>query len=240
MEKSFGRRIIRFIAVGLSITILSCLSACFDLGTFEEDGSHKGYYSSFGTVEGMFDGGEREYDIEDSLFSDYTVNNMGWKDEDDEVKDEEYLYIVLPFECEMKIESIALFVKSDIKTTLEINSFYYESESLAPAKIKYKSSPDTEIIEDTDEDGNPIEREVEIEYDDSMPEESIADAICETVSNEWSSFILGNFNQQGYGDGFLHTGKGGMIYVRINQNSGLFRDKETCSFKFINLLVRAV
>ena len=240
MKKSFGRRIIRFIAIGLSIAILFCLTGCFDLGSFEEDGSHEGYYDSFGTVVGLFDGGEREYDVEDSLFSDYTVNNMGWKDEDDEVKDEEYLYIVLPFEREMKIEGIALFVMSDKKATLEINSFYYENESFAPAKIKYKSSPDTEIIEETDEDGNTIEKEVEIEYDDPLPEESIADAICETVSNEWTSFVLGNFNQQGYGDGYLHTGKDGMIYIRINQNSGLFPEKETCSFKFINLLVRAV
>lgn len=238
---ALGKRVIRFIAVGLFIIILFSLSACFDLGAFEEDdGTHESYYSSFGTVEGLYDGGTREYKVEESLFNDYTVDNMDWEDDDDEVKDEEYLYIVLPFECEMKIESIALFVTSDETTTLEINSFYYENGSVAPAKIKYKSSPDTEIITEDDGEGNEIEREVEIEYDDPLPEESIADSVCETVVNEWSSFILSDFKQQGYEDGLLHTGKNGMIYIRINQNSGLFREKTACSFKFINLLVRTV
>ena len=240
MKFTFGKRIFRQIAVGLSIVILFSLSACFDLGAFEDTPGHKDYYDTFGEVEALFDGGSHKYDVEDSLFNDYSVNELGWEDEDDKVDVEDYVYIVVPFECEKRVQSLALFVRAGKDVTLTVNAFYFVNDTLAPKKIKYKTSPDTEIIIEKDENGNDVEREVPIEYDDPSETESIAYSEFSTVAGGWSSFMLQDFNQEGYTDGLLHTGQNGLLYIRINENSGQYPERETCSFDFIDLLVRAV
>lgn len=237
----FGKRIARLVTVALSLVAMLSLTACFDLGTFgDENGEHKDYYDSFGEIAGIFDGGKHGYDLEDSVFNDYTVNEMDWEDEDDEVKSEEYVYLVIPFKRAMQIESIGMFVGTDTNVDLSVAAFYYPNESYAPAKIKYKSSPDTEIVTVKDDEGNDVEVEVEIVYDDPDPSLAVAETTLYTVAGDWTDFLLENFMQEGYEDGLLHTGDNGLLYIRIDNNSGLYPDLATCSFTFINLLIRAI
>lgn len=215
--------------------------ACFDLGAFDGgNGEYEDYYDAFGVVTGLFDGGNHEYEVEKSLFNDYTVDKMDWEDEDDAVKSEEYVYIVIPFEKAVNIESIGLFLQAESDATLSVSAFYYQSVTEAPKKIRYKSSPETEIVIIQDENGNDVEQEVEIEYDDPPQQLSVAETTCDAHLGEWSSWILSDFMQEGYLDGLLHTGDDGVLYIRIDENSGLYSDKAACSFRFIDLLVRAV
>jgi|GEM_PF-670018 len=240
MKRKRIKRLIGYVCLTLSLVLSFSLTGCFDLGIFEgEYGEYQDYYDAFGDVEGIFYGGSHTYDVEESLFNEYTVNYLDW-DDSEEVESEEYVYIVIPFEREMKIESIALFISADTLDLLDINAFYYESDIFAPNKIKFKSSPDTEIVKVEDENGNEIEQEVEIVYDDPAPETSVARTICEPFEDDWSDFILSDFDQEGYNDGLLHTVDNGLLYIRINNNSGLFPESTACSLKFINLLVRAV
>lgn len=240
MKTTLVKRVIRRISIAISAVMLVFLSACFDLGAFEDVDSDSDYYDSFGAVKGLFESGNRSYDVKDSLFNDFTVENLDWENDEDRVDSEEYVYIVLEFKKAIKIESLALFLSANSDATIEIESFYYADETFAPKKIKYKSSPDTETVTVSDESGNEVTKEVEIVYDDLLSEQSVADATCDVINGEWSSFMLAEFKQAGYDDGLLHTGIGGLLYIRINDNSGLFPESETCSFKFINLLVRAV
>lgn len=241
MKRSFGKRIARLFAVALSLVVTTALTACFDLGSFgDENGDHEDYYDSFGEIAGLFDGGKHGYDLEDSVFNDYTVNEMGWEDEDDMVKSEAYVYIVIPFKSAMQIESVGLFVQTSVAADLSVSAFYYPNETYAPTKIKYKSSPDTEIVTVKDDEGNDVETEVEIVYDDPDPSLNVARTTFYAVAGDWSDFLLENFMQEGYEDGLLHTGDDGLLYIRIDDNSGLFPDRPTCSFTFINLLVRAI
>lgn len=241
MKRLNGESIARRLIAALLLVFIAPLSACFDLGTFEGgNGDYDDYDDTFGTVVGYFDGGQHDYDVERSLFNDYVIENMDWDDKDDEVKSEEYAYIVIPFEQGVKIESIALFFKGDTDADLNISVFYFESVLDAPRNLKYKTSPETEIIVEKDEEGNDVEREVEIIYDDPPEEISVTSATCEMIAGEWSSFMMSDFTQEGYEDNLLHTGKDGVLYLRINENSGLYKDKTAYSFRFIGLLVRAV
>lgn len=210
------------------------LSGCGpDLGVYSKEGETLDeYYDSFGDMKCLFDGGDHSYDVEDSLYNEKTINEFTWEDEDDAVEEEEYLYLIIPFNEELNIEAIVLFAYSEENIDVEINCFYFASESSTPQKIKYLSSPDTETKDD---------QEVEIVYDDPPKEASLVTVETSFVKEEWNNFVLGGFRHDFFADNYLHTNDGGLLYIRIENNSGFNRDTMTSvKFKFINLMVRAV
>ena len=228
----------RFLRAIPLISMLTLTGCGVDLGVFEKEDGYKSYYESFGDVDALYDGGSHSYDIEKSLFNADLIQGSNWADEDDEVKKEEYVYIILPFKKELKIECIALAFMSPFSSNLEFNMFYFVNSDYAPDKIKYLSSPDTEPI--YDDDGNYI-GEKEIEYDDPSKEESILSGNLSLIRGEWESYTFGDFKQGGYQDGYLHTGQDGLLYIRIENNSG--HNKETlvsATFTFVDLIIRAV
>ena len=228
----------RFLRIVPLILILALTGCGVDLGTFEKGDGYKSYYESFGDVDALYDGGKHSYDIEKSLFNADLIQGSSWADEDDEVKKEEYLYIILPFKKALKIECLALAFMSPFSSNIEFNMFYYVNSDYVPEKIKYLSSPDSEPI--YDDDGNYI-GEQEIVYDDPSKEESILSGSLSLIREEWTSYTFGGFKQEGYEDGYLHTGQDGLLYIRIENNSGY--NRETLSpvqFTFVDLIVRAV
>lgn len=227
-------RLIKLFTVFLIPTLLSGCGP--DLGVFEDE--NENYYDNFGKVTGLYDGGYHDYDIEESLYNKTTFNDLKWEKSEYEVSIEPYLYIVVPFEAELKIEAIVLFFYTTENVNVEISSFYFENNSVAPQKIKYLSSPDTEIVHDDETD---TDVEVEIDYDDPPKEKSLASVNMHFSKEEWYSFTLGDFKQRDYNDGCLHTAENGLLYLRVENNSGFNRDTMTSvNFSFINLLVRAV
>ena len=220
--------------LSLALLLASCGAS---LGKFDEDQSYETYYASFGDVKGLFDGGSHEYDIEDSLFNETTLEEMKWDDDDDAVKEEEYLYLVLPFEDALTISSIALNVKTTTDVSLELSLFYFVDDLSIGTKFRYLTSPEKETIYDTD--GNPIGEQV-VDYDEPPLDLAIQQGAMILAREEWSVFGFSDFNQRGFEDGYLHTLAGGSLYIRVENNSGWRKDElEPVSFTFINLLVRA-
>lgn len=224
----------------LALLLLSplTLNGCgIDLGVFDGEDGYKSLYESFGKVEGLYDGGSHSYKIEDSLFNSHTVEEFKCEDEDDEVVEEQYLYLILPFKKQLRVESIVLFFYSEESVTFDISTFYFVSEDYAPKKIKYLTSPDTEEVED--EEGH--KQEVPIEYDDPAISLSMTHSTMSLEKQTWDNIVFGDFKQEGYNDGYLHAGEDSLLYIRIENNSGFNRDTMTpVSLRFINLMVRAV
>ena len=216
-----------------------CLSACaVDLGSFEKSDGYQSYYDSLGDVTGLYDGGSHEYDVETSLFNKLTVEKYSWDKSDYQVYSEQYVYLIIPFEKALKIENIAFSLYCTEQATMSFSLFYFLGESEAPKKIKYWSSPDTEPI--YDEDDNII-GEKEIEYDDPDVSTAILRGEAELPKATWQSFGMANFRQEGYDDYYLHTGEDGLLYIRIENNSGWNRDTmEPTTFRFLNLMMRAI
>ena len=219
-----------------SFLLLSSLSLCgcgVDLGVFENEDGYQSLYESFGEVESLYDGGKHTYKIEDSLFNNETVDEFKC-----EVDEEQYLYIILPFEKQLQIESIVLFFYSEETVNFDISTFYFQGEDLAPKKIKYLSSPETEP--EYDDDDNYI-GEKPIIYDDPGKEESMTYSTMSLIREEWDSIVFGEFKQAGYSDGLLHTGEDALLYIRIENNSGFNKDTMSpVSLKFLNLMIRGV
>ena len=225
----------------LALLLLSplALNGCgIDLGVFDEnEDGYKSLYESFGKVESLYDGGSHSYKIEDSLFNSHTVEEFKCEDENDDVAEEQYLYLIFPFKKQLRVESIVLFFYSEENVTFDISTFYFVSEDYAPKKIKYLSSPDTEEFED--EEGH--KQEVPIEYDDPATSLSMTYSTMSLIRQDWDSIVFGDFKQEGYNDGYLHTGEDSLLYIRIENNSGFNRDTmEPVTLKFINFMVRAI
>ena len=223
----------------LALAAMACLSACaVDLGEFEKGDGYKSLYDSLGDVDALYDGGKETYDVEESLFNAKTVQEFKWEKEEYEVKQHQYLYIIIPFEKELRLENIALYAYTPVRVLLHLSVFFYEDPAEAPQKIKYLSSPDTKPI--YDDDGNVIGEEP-IEYDDPPVEEAILTGDVDLAREEWTSFVMANFKQPGYSDGYLHTVTDGLLYIRAENNSGFHRDDMTpITYSFVNLIMRSV
>lgn len=215
-----------------------CLSACGpNLGVFEKEDGYESYYAAFGDVKGLFDGGDHEYDVNDSLFNNKTVEKFSW-DDGDEVEQEEYVYLILPFKEALQIEDIAIYFYTDVNINVEISVFYFMSESSAPQSIRYLTSP--EPNPEYDEEGNLVD-EGDYVYDDPDVSTSIKHFSYSLIKEQWTSFVMEDFQQIGYQDGYLHTGVDGLLYIRIENNSGWNIDRlQHFSFSFINLIIRAI
>ena len=215
-----------------------CLSACgMNLGVFEKEDGYESYYAAFGDVKGLYDGGDHEYDINDSLFNSKTIEEFSW-DDGDEVEKEEYVYLILPFKEKLCIEDIAIYFYADIDANIEISVFYFQSESSAPQDIRYLTSPDPEP--EYDEEGNIIDEGPYV-YDDPDVETSVLNFPYSLRAEQWCSFVMEGFHQEGYDDKYLHTGEDGLLYLRIENNSGWNKDRlKHFSFSFINLIIRAI
>ena len=202
-----------------------------DLGVFEKKGLSE-YYDSFGDVQALYDGGSKTYDVEDSLYNKKTLDDYSWEKEEYKVEDQAYLYIIVPFKVELKIQAIILCFRSLSTVNLKLSCFYFQDDTYAPQKIKYLSSPDTEIVE---------EQEVEIEYNDPPVDVAIMTGETTLQSNKWTSLVFDRFQQAEHYDNYLYTNNDGLLYIRIENNSGFNRDTmESFTFSFTNLMVRAV
>ena len=223
--------------LGLLLVPSLLLSACsFDLGTaFEKSDNYKTYYDSFADVRAKYDAGlgvgaEDTYNIKNSLFNDYTVNNMGWDKDEYKVAERQYVYIIITFKEVLKVESLSLYFRATEANRSRVSAFYYVSDDLAPKKIKYLSSP----AEDPEADPP-------VTYDDPLISDANVSFELGFEKDAWKSVTFDKFKQVGYTDGFLHTGSNSVLYIRVENNSGHDRGTtEPVKFSFINLLVRAI
>lgn len=211
----------------IALACLSCLlsSCAVSLGKFDSKSDYNDYYDAIDDVTALYDGGEDTYSIEDSLFNDETVQNFSWEDEDDVVKQRQYLYIIIPFKEALTIEALVLYAMTPENVTMKVSLFYFEPGGPLPSEPKYLTSPD-------DEDPN---------YDDPLVGDSIVNGDVEFVRDEWQSIGFGYFAKQGYEDQKLHVQEDGKVYIRIENNSGWNKLTLTpITFTFINLIVRAI
>ncbi len=229
------------------------------MGVFDKSDNNLGfddYYASFGDVVGKYEKDnaftDDSYDIEKSITNDYILEFLEWEDDANKVEFRQYVYIVIPFKRDLKIEELALYLKTDdagANSLVEISAFYFKDSNSCPKdnELKKHSDPDTRTVTKKDEYGNDIQVEEEIEYADPKKELRIESATT-SVTNEFDSagaFTLKGFHQAGSEESFISDScimakKDSFLYLRIENNSALNRDLTPINISFINLLIRAV
>lgn len=232
-----------------SILSLFILSSCTpSMGVFDKEENNFGfddYYSSFGDIVGKYEENnsftDDSYDIEKSITNENIMEFLEWEDGAKKVEFRQYVYIVIPFERDLKIESLALYFASNSteprNVELEFSLFYFKDSDSCPKdnKLKKQSDPDTKT-----EDG----KEVVIEYGDPKKDDRIAYSTL-NVNHTFEDVYFENFHQTTTGDSYVSDNcllakEDSYLYIRVENNSALNRDMTPISISFMNLLVRAI
>ena len=169
----------KFIAISVAVLGTVTLTGCFDLGGFTND---EDYYNAFGDV-GLFYQKEidtKEYSIKDYFYNKATGEDFAYGDPKDSEPDEgkdipqlPYVYMVIPVENDLSMESFALYFNATQTCSLEVYFYVvdelpdfthvrlwgdpeYQPEEDDNGDIKYKQQVDANGVPMVDANGDPI------------------------------------------------------------------------------------
>ena len=236
------------------LVIAAC--GCEDLGAYE---STEEYYSSFGEVV-LIDGttkNKKEYSVEKYFYNKESREDF-LRGEDGAYKGVEhgdYVYMAIPFESSIDMDTIALFIQSKNDVTVYISVFVSDK-----IPTNFKAIADNQV--NSDSSGNDLTRQAgdetqntETVYDDPNPETRIGDVVVHLKNGKWNSFVLDTFQINGQTQKSIQIKDGQYILLQIRNNSGVRvfnEEKQTCvdqltglelpvaEIAMTNLLIRAL
>lgn len=244
MKRTLLKKLIRYLFIAPSLVLIVLLTSCNpDLGKYDKEDGYDGFLDDIGDISGIYEVQDGEdpnkfkfettkYDLEDSITNEYIMQTLACQESDKEVAFKQYVYIVIPFKNDLKIESLALYVKANTKTEtkLSFSAFYFKDEDSCPETNKLKKMSDAD-------DGT---------YSDPVETDCVASASV-NVGNYYDSFVLSGFHQTAdigksyVADNCLLAEEDSFLYLRVENNSALNKATMTpVEISFINLLVRAI
>ena len=121
---TFKKKVVSCIAICISAILMIAVCGCEDLGEYE---STEEYYDSFGVIV-LINGTSREsksYSVKDYFYNEDSREDFLKGDDGvyKGVEHSDYVYIAIPFEKNIEIDSLALYVQSRIDTTVYMNVY---------------------------------------------------------------------------------------------------------------------
>ncbi len=209
---TFKKSVSTCIAICLMATLVVAMSGCDDLGAYEDT---EEYYSAFGDV--VMIGGTtedtEEYSVEKYFYNKESRENF-LNGEDGAYKGvaySDYVYVAIPFESTIDIDTFSLYVQSQNNVTVYINVFVTD---YIPSN--WKSMADNEINHEGTGESSPTP-----EYDDPDPETRVGEITVHLKNGKWSSFLLDSFRVNGMTQKSMQIKDGQYILLQIRNNSGV-------------------
>lgn len=191
------------------VSLLSIgLCSCFDLGAYGSAGAdvkesnfkeyYKSYYENYGYIQ-MFSQNHKAtaYSMEESFFTNSTVNKFTWANDEREVPSHEYIYMGFKVEKDTDIGSISLYYKGDENYTEDtLNIYLYVLDKSSFKAVCAYNDPlfeldDNGLIKKDDND-----KPISIVYD--FPDKNTAITQKNvSVSKNWNSFTIQSFGSLG-------------------------------------------
>ena len=176
------------IAICMAVILAITACGCEDLGAYEDT---EDYYSSFGDVV-LISGTSRDvedYSIEEYFYNEESRENF-LRDENGEysgIEHSDYVYIAIPVESDIEIDSIALFMQSQSDVTVYISAFLTDKipsnwKSIADNEIKQEENG--EISEEEAEENEAETTEVEVTEAEAAEAEATETEATETEAAE--------------------------------------------------------
>ena len=208
----FKRIFISCTAICIAAILAIALCGCEDLGEY---GDVEEYYSTLGDVI-MIDGvtGEqKKYSVEDYFYNKESQENFleGEDGSYSGVNYEEYVYVAIPFENGIEMDTIAMYLKSQSDVTVYINVYItreipsnfkgfedigkeYETEIVYKTDDDQPAEADNEAVEPDDQPiveqtGNDRETAEQTENDRETAEQTGNDVETDTVHEEVTEII---------------------------------------------------
>ena len=245
----------KLVSIGVAAIMAVTLVGCFDLGDFSDDAT---YYATFGDVRLVYqnpnatekDIETKDYSIEDYFYNKNTGENFVYGNPKDEELDEgkdipqlPYVYMAIPVEQDLNVDSMALYFNALQTCSLEI--FFYVVDELPNGGVftNVKLLGDPEYQQKLDEEGNPMTDENYepiyewIEYSDPDDSLMIASTTMRVKNGEWVSLVMNNWSS----GKIAQIDAGQYLLLRFVNNSGANTGgNPSVAFRVTNLLIRAV
>ena len=243
----------KLVAIGVAVLWTVTLVGCFDLGDYSDESA---YYAAFGDVRLVYqepDAKEKDIDYEDYSVQDYFYNkNTGEdfaygdpKDSDpDEGKDipqMPYLYMAIPVERDLKVESFVLYFNAQQSCALEV--YFYVVDELPDGgdftNVRLLGEP--EYQQKLDDDGNPMTDDKgepiyeKIAYSDPDESSMVGKATTQVQGGKWKDLLMDNWNT----GNVVQIKESQYLLLRIVNNGGAGTGTSV-AFRVTNLLIRAV
>ena len=253
---TFKRKILACVAFCIMAILVIAMCGCEDLGAYE---STEEYYASFGEV--IFLGGAagtgKSYSVDEFFYNEESKENF-LTDENGNytgVIHSDYVYIAIPLEKDLKMDSLAMYLQAKNDVTVYINVYVTDKiptnwKTTGDIGASSDDLPDASIsaFEDTSGDGESLPSDGEQEsFDDPNPETVIGEVTVHLKGGEWNSFTLDTFKANGLYEKSIQLNDGQYILLQIKNNSGVFAfDEKTGLFlekaeiTMTNLLIRAL
>ena len=248
------RKLLSRLALCTLAILAVAMCGCEDLGEYADT---EEYYGTFGEI--VLINGTTKKSISRSV-DDYFYNEESREnflvDADGEyqgVKHADYVYIAIPFEREIEMDSLALYVQSQNDVMVYINVFVTEK-----IPSDWKSIADSKAESDASDKGTeatPKANEGETKkYDDPSPDTSVAETTVHLKGGKWSSFVIDAFKTGGQTQKSIKINSRQYVLLQIRNNSGacvdekqgLYYDKQTgvqlqkAEITATNLLIRSL
>lgn len=239
------------IALCISAVLATALCGCDDLGEYEDA---EQYYGSFESVYLLSDDdvdGEK-FSVAEYFYNDDSRENFLTDEEGnyDGVDHNDYVYMAIPFENDIVVDTLALYLHSNDDVTVYINVYVTDkiptawkplSDNKIPDEPALPGDSDEPVV--TEESGEVAGSEEvgagssgsseEKEYDDPDPASKIGAVTVSLKKEVWNSFLLDYFLVSGATETSIQINEGQYILFQFRNNSGV-RDFDTEEKVFID------
>ena len=255
----FNKIVSAFIAFCLMATLAVAMGGCEDLGVYEDT---EEYYSTFGDIAliSASTKEKKEYSVDEYFYSEESREDF-LVDEDgayNGVPSSDYVYMAIPLESTLNMDTIAMYMQSQSDVTVYINVFVTDKipsswKTIEDNVINNNENNENENNElpNVDEAADKIEKV----YDDPNPETRVGEITIHLKAGKWNSFLLDTFTVSGVAKNSIDINEGQYILLQIRNNSGvrdfdeekqIFVDPQTglelqrANVTMTNLLIRAL
>ena len=249
---AFNKSVKIFAVLCITAILWIALCGCDDLGAYSDP---EEYYSCFGDlvfIDGVT-GEDEDYSVEGYFYNNESRENF-LEGEDgvySGVPYGNYVYVAIPFESSIEMDTIALYICSSSDVTVYMNVYVVDK---IPSEWSMLGDYETKEDEDSG-DGSSDDSSSEKEYDDPDPLSRIGEITVSLEKEKWSSFVLDSFNVDGAAQKSLQINDGQYVLLQIRNNSGvrifdaekqLWVDPQTglelqkAEITMTNLLIRAL
>ena len=208
------------LALCLMAILVIAMSGCEDLGEYDDTEEYYECFDDIVLIDGTT-GDDESYSVEDYFYNEESRENylVGEDGVYHGIAHGEYVYMAIPFECNMTMDTLALYVQSMTDVTVYIN--VYVADRIPSAwkpldDVEQQPSGSDDSSEGSSEDSTENDEPV---YDDPDPQTRIGDLTLHLKKGKWSSFVLDSFQVSGAVQKSIQIKDGQYILLHIRNNS---------------------
>ena len=200
---TFNKIVSTLLVFCLMATLAVAMSGCEDLGAFENTNE---YYSSFGNIV-LISGTtkeEKEYSVNKYFYNADTREDF-LKGED-MVAYSDYMYMAIPFNSNIDMDTLALYLQSKNDVTVYINAYVIN-------KSEWDAIRDND--DDSEESTGDSENDEKV-YDD--PDTKIGEVAVHLKNGKWNSFALDIFMTKVGAQNSIQIKSGQYVLLQFKNN----------------------